>query len=298
MNIKDVNWDWLKSFHSVAEQGSLSAAARELGTTQPTVGRHIDLLEEALGEALFIRSRDGLEPTPEGLALVPYVETMAAAQTAMVRAMSGEDDVVEGTVRLAASEVMGVEILPQMLTRFHRQYPGVSIELVLNNRLEDLMKREADLAVRMVRPTQVALIAKKIGDSPIGLFAHRDYLARHGTPETLSEIQGHIGIGPDEDKQVIEALQKKGLSISDEMFSIRTDNQVAQLALLRAGIGICGAQIHLAKKDKNLVHILQDDFQLSMEVWLVMHEGLKNTRRVRVLFDFLARELAEFLKGN
>jgi len=295
--MESLNWELLKSFLAVVRGGSLSAAARELRSTQPTIGRHIKILESTLDRALFVRSREGLEPTPEALELLPSVEAMAQAQHNVMRALSGEGGAPSGTVRLSVSEVVGVEILPPILAKFRRTYPEISIELVLSNRVENLLKREADLAVRMVQPTQAALIARKIGDSPIGLYAHRAYLAEFGTPGTLADLVSHSGIGPDEDALVFQHMAAHGIPLASRDFALRTDNQIAQLALLRAGAGIGGAQVVLAKKDPNMVRILENEFQVPMEVWLVTHEDLKATKRIRALFDFLHQELTDFFMG-
>lgn len=293
-----LNWELLKSFLAVIKHGSLSGAARALGATQPTIGRHIKSLEDTFQRTLFVRSRDGLTPTSEALDLLPHAETMAGALAALVRTASGEEKEETGTIRLAASEIMGVEILPGMLTRFRQDYPNISIELVISNRIENLLKRDADIALRMLRPTQAALIAKKIGESPIGLFAHKAYLAKHGKPLSLVGLGGHAAIGPDGDVDILRHLSQHGVTNPRESFSLRTDNQLAQLALLKAGAGIGGTQISIAQKDKNLLQILKDEFCIPMEIWLVMHEDLKSIKRIRVLFDFLVRELKEWVSAT
>ncbi len=181
------NWDELRTFVEVARDGSLTGAARRLGLTQPTVGRHIDALEVALGLTLFTRSPRGLTPTPAAWALEPHVEAMAAAAAALGRAASGEAAADRGVVRITASDVIGCEVLPPILATFHAEHPGIAIELVLTNRNEDLARRDADIAVRMVRPTQSGLVARRIGASRIGLYAHRDYVARFGAPRSLAD---------------------------------------------------------------------------------------------------------------
>ena len=224
--MESINWELVKSFLAVIRNGSLSGAARELGTTQPTIGRHIETLEGALDRSLFVRSREGLAPTNEALGLVPHAETMAGAHAALLRTASGEEKEEAGTIRLAASEVMGVEVLPDILRRFHLDHPKISIELVVSNKIENLLKREADIAVRMVRPTQTALIAKKIGVSPIGLFAHRVYLDKHGKPNGLADLKGHTAIGPGEDVDILRYLAEYGVPNSGEDFAFKTDNQI------------------------------------------------------------------------
>ncbi|MEX0839997.1 MAG: LysR family transcriptional regulator, partial [Parvibaculum sp.] len=156
-------WELYRSYLAVVREGSLSGAARQLGLTQPTVGRHIDALEAALGVGLFTRSQGGLAPTEGALALVAHAEAMASAAEALRRAASGEAEDDSGTVRITASEIIGTQVLPAMLTRFREKHPRIAVELVLSNRTDDLIRRDADIAVRMIRPTQTALIARKTG---------------------------------------------------------------------------------------------------------------------------------------
>jgi DNA-binding transcriptional LysR family regulator len=188
MSLRDVDWDLCRSFLAVVREGSLSSAARALALTQPTVGRHIESLEAKLGAVLFTRSQHGLNPTEIALDLVPHVEAMGNAADALIRAASGPAEGSRGTVRLTASEVVGAEVLPPMLARFRAQHPGVVIELKLSNRTEDLLLREADIAVRMLRPEQIGLVARLIGQTTVSLYAHRCYAERHALPRTLEEL--------------------------------------------------------------------------------------------------------------
>ena len=291
------NWDELRTFVEVARDGSLSAAARRLGLTQPTVGRHIDALEAALGLTLFARSPRGLTPTPAALALEPHVEAMAAAAAALARTASGEAAADRGAVRVTASEIIGSEVLPPILAAFHATHPGIAVELALSNRTADLARRDADVAVRMVRPTQSGLVARRIGSSRIGLYAHRDYLARFGEPRSLTDLASHCFIGFDRDNSSFRAAGDFARKLTREFFGFRCDNDLAQLAALRAGVGIGGCQENIASRTPELVAVLPNAFPYALEVWLVMHEDLKATRRVRILFDHLAAGLTAYVKG-
>jgi DNA-binding transcriptional LysR family regulator len=292
------NWDELRTFVEVARDGSLSAAARRLGLTQPTVGRHIDALEAALGLTLFTRSPRGLTPTPAALALEPHVEAMAAAAAALARTASGEAAADRGAVRVTASEIVGGEVLPPIIAAFHAAHPGIAVELGLSNRTADLARRDADVAVRMVRPTQSGLVARRIGSSRIGLYAHRDYLARFGEPRSLTDLASHCFIGFDRDNSSFRAAGDLARKLTREVFGFRCDNDLAQLAALRAGVGIGGCQDNIARRTPELVAVLPNAFHYVLEVWLVMHEDLKTTRRVRLLFDHLAAGLAAYVKGR
>jgi len=292
------HWDELRTFVEVARDGSLSGAARRLGLSQPTVGRHIDALEQALGLTLFARSPRGLTPTPAAAALEPHVEAMAAAATALARTASGEAAAERGTVRVTASEVVGCEVLPPIFAAFRATHPNIVIELALTNRNEDLARRDADIAVRMVRPTQSGLTARRIGTSRIRLYAHRDYLARFGEPRSLADLTGHCLIGFDRDSRTFRAAGEIGQRLTREDFGFRCDNDLAQLAALRSGVGIGGCQENIARRMPELVAVLTNTLNYMLEVWLVMHEDLKSTRRVRLVFDHLAAGLRDYVKAR
>ncbi len=291
------DWSHYRSFLAVVTTGSLSGAARALGLTQPTVGRHIEALEAALGGApLFTRSPGGLLPTEAALALKPHAEAMALAAEALIRTASGEADAVRGAIRITASEIVGAEVLPPILTEFHELHPDVAIELVLSNRPEDLLRREADIAVRMVRPTQEALLARRIGTVALGLFAHRGYLQKHGEPTSLAQA-GHAAIGFDRDPSVTRAAEALKAPLSREFFAFRSDNDLAQLAALRAGFGVGACMFGIARRDPNLVQVLGDR-GFTLEMWVVMHEGLKSSRRMRLMFDHLVAALSAFAASS
>jgi DNA-binding transcriptional LysR family regulator len=290
------SWDHYRTLLAVLAEGSLSGAARSLDLSQPTVGRHIEALEAELGAPLFTRSAGGLAPTEAALALRPHAESMAAAAEALVRTASGERDAVRGVVRLTASDVVGVEVLPPILTGFHEAHPEVAIELALSNRVEDLLRRDADIAVRMVRPTQGALLAKRVGAVRLGLFAHRRYLEAHGAPARLDD-PSVAAIGFDRDPDAVRALRDRQLNFQRESFALRTDNDLAQLAAIRAGFGVGGAQLPIARRDPDLVEVLEGQFRYEMEVWVAMHEDLKTSRRMRLMFDWLVEGLGEYLRS-
>jgi DNA-binding transcriptional LysR family regulator len=294
MDDAPANWDLYRSFLAVMRHGSLSAAARALALTQPTLGRHIAELEALLRAPLFVRSQAGLAPTQAALQLRPHAEAMAAAAAALERAASGGVDDAQGSVRLTASEFVGVEVLPPILTAFREAHPKIVIELSLSNLNQDLSRRDADIAVRMARPTQHALVARKLGDVRIGLFAHRTYLAHHGTPRSFAELAGHALIGFDADTVALRAYRQVGLPMTRSLFALRADSEHAQLAALRAGFGIGGCQIGVARRNPDLVAVLPREFGADLEMWLVMHEDLRGSRRVRLLYDHLASGLQAY----
>lgn len=290
-------WELYRTFLEVVRDGTLSGAARKLDLTQPTVGRHIDALEDALSLSLFSRSPQGLKATPAALELVGHAEAMAAASAALRRTASGGASADRGTVRITASEMVGCEILPPLLSRFRSDHPGIVLELALSNRNEDLLRREADIAVRMVRPRQKALTARRIGNSPIGLFAHRDYVARSGVPRNAAELEGHCLIGFDRDAQSLRSLGQTPLPLRREMFGFRSDSDLAQFSALKSGVGIGGCQLAIARRHPELVPVLAKVIRFELDVWLVMHEDMRSTAHVRLLFDHLVAGLSAVLRS-
>ncbi|MCR5878195.1 LysR family transcriptional regulator [Phenylobacterium sp. J367] len=284
------DWDLLQSLHAVLEAGSLSAAAKRRRLTQPTLGRHIDQLERQLGAPLFLRSPRGIQPTDLALMLKPHLDDMAAASGAAVRDASGAIDGVGGVVRVTCSEIMGIEVLPSILTSFRAKHPKIDVELVTTNKLEDLSRREADIAVRMARPTQNNLVAKKIGELGVGFYATADYLARHPPPTSFDELEGHTIIGFDTQGPSIVDDLDIGRPITRDLFAVRTDNDAAQMALLKAGFGIAACQHQIARR-AGLVPVMAEVFEFKLELWIAMHENLRGSRRMRAMFDHLAEEL-------
>ncbi|WP_404937193.1 LysR family transcriptional regulator [Pseudomonas sp. JDS08PS003] len=288
------NWDWYRSFLAVLETGSLSAAGRAMGLTQPTVGRHIDQLESALGLKLFIRSFDGYAATEAALELKPYLLQVAAGDAALRRVASSQGAGVQGCVRISASEIIGVEVLPPILATLRQQHPQLVIELVLSNRADDLLQREADIAVRMFRPTQEALLVRRVADIEVGLHAHRDYLASQGTPASLEQLEQHALIGFDRETAFIRRLQQQYPLLSRARFAWRSDSDLAQLAALRAGFGIGACQVRLASADPRLVRVLAQEFSVRLETWVAMHEDLRNSPRCAVTFAALVHGLVAY----
>jgi DNA-binding transcriptional LysR family regulator len=246
------------------------------------------------GRVLFTRSQTGLMATAAAHELRPHAEDMAAAAAAFVRMGSGNLEETAGVVRLAAADVVGVEVLPVILAEFRYKYPNTVVELSLSNQMADLLRRDADIAVRMVRPKQKALLAKRAGTVALGFHAHRRYLERFGYPERLEDLARHTLIGFDRTLPFANLLNAVPLPVSRELFAFRCDNDLAQLAALRSGFGIGICQAGIARRDPNLLPLLGKQFKLDMEIWIVMHNDLKGVSRMRLMFDHLALELARF----
>jgi DNA-binding transcriptional LysR family regulator len=276
--------------------GSLSGAARVLGVAQPTVRRQIEQLEDVLGVVLFTRSQTGLVATEAATAALPYAESMAGVAEALVRSVSAPADAELGTVRVTCSEVVGAQVLPPILADLLRAHPKLQVELSLTNSNEDLLRREADVAVRMAQPTQNALVAKRVGNVKLGAFASEAYLADHPLPRTPAELlRGHAIIGKDRDTTFLAALAAAGLPLKRKDFALRTDSDAAYIAAIRAGVGVGMCQVPLAAGPPPLRRILPK-LALELPVWVVTHEDLRSSRRVSLVFEHLVAALTEYVR--
>jgi DNA-binding transcriptional LysR family regulator len=288
------SWDLVAAFLAVIRTGSLSGASRALSVAQPTVRRQVEKLEEVLGAALFTRSPTGLAPTETALAALPYAESMSGVAEALVRAVSGSSRAEAGTVRVTCSEILGVEVLPEMIASLRRAYPRIQIELSPTNANEDLLRRDADIAVRMAQPSQSALIARRVATIELGLFASEAYLAAHGVPKTLADLsRGHALIGRDRDASFYALAAAAGIPVKRQGFALRTDSDAAQVSAIRAGVGIGVCQAPLAARPPVLVRVLPK-VRFELPAWIVTHEDLRASRRVAIVFDHLAGALSAY----
>jgi len=291
---RPIEWEDQRAFLAVLETGSLSAAARRLGVTQPTVRSRVEALERAVGTVLFTRSARGLMPTETARALGASARAMAFASDAFVRAATADAGKVAGIVRLGVAELVGIEVLPPMLARLRVRHPELLIELVLSNALADLLEQEVDVAVRMSEPREAALVAKKIASIPLGLFAHADYLAHRGRPTLPVDLATHDLIGPDRSPADLAFVTSWFPGVGRERFVIRTDSHPAQLAAARAGLGIALVQRPVGLADPLLQPVLADLALGHLDTWIVTHESLRELPRVRAVFNVLAEAFRSF----
>ena len=281
MSLPELDWELCRSFLAVLRAGSLAGAARTLGVAHPTIRRHVEELEAGLGSALFARSPSGLAPTELAERLRDPAQTMEAAFEQLVRTASGAGDAVEGTVRITASEVMSVEVLPAMLAALKEAHPGLLFEFVVTDDVVDVLRHDADLAIRLVRPTQADLIAKCVGRVPFGLFASRHWIETHAADIAMDELlRGRHLIGYDHSRLLLDALAASGIQAERRDFGFRSDNTLAQLAAVRAGLGVGVCQLPLAARDPALGPVLPD-VRGELEVWVLSHRDLVGSRRVR-----------------
>jgi len=289
------DWSLLRSFLAVVEAGSLSRAARDLGLSQPTLGRQIAELEGTLGVALFARHPRGLRTTEAGQALVAPARAMRDAAAEAALAAAGRAAAPRGTVRVTASVYVAHHILPPLIAALRADAPEITIELVASDTSDNLLFREADIALRMYRPTQLDVVTRHLGDLPLGFFAAQSYLARRGAPSGPEDLPDHDLVGYDRDERLISGLRARGLPATRDWFVVRCDSQTVYWELVRAGAGIGIGQVPVAAADPGVVRVLADAPLPVLPVWLTAHPALRHTPRVARVWDALAAGMASYL---
>jgi len=288
------DWYLIRSFLAALDHGSLLAAARVLHTSQPTLGRHIAELEHQLGVALFERTGRGLVPTATALNLADAARGMADGADQLARTLTSAQAQATGTVRITASTPVAVQILPPILSKMRQALPDIQVELVASNNVNNLLRREADIAIRMVRPEQGSLVAKKIGDVSLGAFAHRAYLARHSPIRQPMDLVSHELIGFDADTTLLDGFKAMGFPASKDLFALRTDDFIVQWQAIRAGLGIGFVASYMARTDADVVQVLPDMLPIPpLPMWLVVHREIRSSQIIRSVYDFLACALSE-----
>jgi molybdate transport repressor ModE-like protein len=285
--MNNIDWSLIRSFLAVSRHGSLSAAARELGVSQPTLSREIQALESTTGLNLFRRTTQGLSLTEQGQALIEAAGDMDEAADHFIRQASGMSAELEGDVRISANEIVGIYMLPPAIAAFREQHPGVQVEIVITNRASSLSKREADIALRMFRPDQPDLVARRLPDLEVAFYAHRDYIAKHGEPRTVDEFKQRTILGFDEGRDFIDGARALGYEFVKKDFAVRTDHMLAQIALLRAGAGIGGTHTGIAKHFPELTRVLEFIPLPRLEFWCVCHADVQFNSRIRAMMQFL-----------
>lgn len=290
------DWTLVRSFLAAVEAGSSAAAARALGTSQPTVSRHIAELERQLGVTLFERRRDGLVPTEKGLELLEQARAMSAAADGISRRAEGMHDDLGGTVRVTASEVIAVEYMPAAFAAIRRDHPQLSLELVSSNEAVDVNRREADIAVRMFEPRQPDLVARHVMDFEIVPCASPEYLARAGTPSDPIALLEHPLVGLDADLD-LAGPRALGFPLEREHFVFRSDSRLAGIAAVRAGMGIGFVQRPIVERDPALVRLELDLRLPRLPLFVVTHAEMRTSRRMRTVFDALVEHFEALAEG-
>ena len=289
------DWSLIRSFLAALDHGSLLGAARALGSTQPTLGRHIAELERQLGVVLFERTGRGLLPTEMATRLADSARAMEGSADQLVRSVSGAQAGISGTVRITASQPVACFVMPPVLAQMRTALPEVQVELVASNQVSNLLRREADIALRMVQPDQASLVAKRIAKVTLGTYAHRDYLRRRGTPRQLADLLTHELIGGDRDEAILRAFAGFGYPVGREAFAFRTDDLTAYWEAVRAGLGVGFLADYLARTDNQLVPLLPTLKIPPIPIWLTVHREIRTSPRIRAVYDFLAAAIPKAL---
>lgn len=290
-SISNLDWSLIRSFLAVAETGSLSAAARELGSSQPTIGRQIRQIEDTLNLTLFERRPRGLELSEAGQALLPHAQAMSDGFHALGRAAIGRSDSVSGPVRITASEFTAYHHLPAIIARIRQEEPEISVDVVATDRTENLLYREADIAVRMHQPRQLDIVTRHLGDLELGVYASESYLERMGQPASLNDMWKMDLVGYDRSDLIVRGMRNMGIAAQRDWFATRCDHHPVYWELIRAGCGIGFAQTTIADKTPGVTRLFPEIPLPTLPLWLAVHESLRNTPRIRRVWDILAEEL-------
>ncbi len=282
------NWTLVRSFLAVLDAGSLMAAARRLGAQQPTLSRHVAELEAQLGVPLFERTGRGVLPTAAARAIAESARQMHAGADALARSLASARSATSGTVRITASHVAAAYLLPPVLARLQEEEPAIQIDLVASNQLSNLLRREADIALRMVRPAQASLVARKLADIQIVACAHRDYLARAGTPRRPQDLLQYRVLAGDRDETILRGMQAFGLPVTRETLPLRTDDHVAYMQLVAAGAGIGFLARYALARLPGVEPLLPQLKIPPLPCWLAVHREIRGSPVIRRVFDYLA----------
>lgn len=289
------DWRLIQSFLAVLEHGSLLGAARALQSSQPTMGRHIADLEAQLGVVLFERTGRGLQPTATALRLATSARAMEAGALQLAHGVSSAQMGVRGSVRITASQPVACLLLPPLLLQMRQALPDIQVELVASNDVTNLLRREADIALRMVRPDQSSLVARRIGTVALGAFTHRDYLRRRGVPRQPTDLLAHELVGNDRNEDILRGFAALGYPVGREQFAFRTDDLMAYWQAVRAGLGIGFVAHYMARTDPDVQPVLPMLKPPPLPIWLTVHREIRTSVRIRAVYDFLAEAVPQAL---
>jgi len=294
----EFDWHALKSFRLIGEHGSLSAAARVAGVSQSTMSRHLSTLEQTFGTRLIRRKASGIVLTSSGLAMMKYAQEMSDVAGQLSHSMGSKSDRILGTVRITASEFVAAFVLPEILTELRAEEPEIDFEVIASDSTDNLLRRDADIAIRMYKPTQLDLISRKVGDLKLAAFASNEYVKRCGTPSGIEGLSDHNVIGFDRNQDIINGFRDAGLKVNNEFFSFRCDNQFVCWQMLLAGYGIGVFPQREGEKNPNVKKIKDLGDIGSLPIWLTAHSELKTSQRLRRVYDFLAAHLDETYRAD
>lgn len=294
----DFDWNQVRAFLATIEEGSLSAAARALGQTQPTLGRQVTALEDHLSVTLFERAGRQLIPTPAALEMAEHVRAMGEAAIRLSLVANGQSSDVEGIVKITATEGYAVHVLPAVVAELAEQHPGLIIEIIATDSLSDLRRREADIALRSAEPTDPDLIARKIRIERAGMFATQGFIAKHGPFNALSDLEGIPFVGIGNTSEMIQFLTSKNVPVTEDSIVAQSDNHMVHLALTQQGLGVGVNGWDVGAPLPDLIPLFPDEVCFEFPLWLVAPQELRKSRRVRIVFDALADHLTRKTKSK
>ena len=297
MDWRSITFDWnrARAFLVTAEEGSLAAAARSLGRTQPTLGRQVAALEREIGLDLFTRRGRGLELTPNGIKLLEHVRQMGDAANQFSLSASGKSDVIEGEVSITASELFSTFILPPMIKALRETEPGIEIEIYSTNEERDLSRREADIAIRSLRPTQPELIVKRLCSVRGHLYAAKSYLQQLGNPRSIAELNKANFIDTEKPGRLMTLLSSQGFSLTSQNFPVISNSHLVQWELVKQGMAISATVEEIGDNEPLVERVVISDLPLiTMDLWLVTHNELRTNLRIRRVFDFMVSEFTDY----
>jgi DNA-binding transcriptional LysR family regulator len=289
------DWGLLPTFLAALDRGSLLGASKQLGISQPTAGRHIADLESQLGKVLFERTGRGLRPTALARELAGPARAMQTGALALADRLVDTQGQQAGTVRLTASQPVACYLLPEVLAQLRAALPAIQIELVVSNEISNLLQREADIALRMVRPEQASLVARRIAEVSLSACASTAYLARCGTPRQPADLLAHELIGYDQQDDLLRGFAAMGYPVTREHFALRTDDLIASWEAVRTGLGVGFTADYVIRTDPTVQHILPMLPLPRLPVWLTVHREIRNNGRIRAVYDFLAQAVPQAL---
>lgn len=292
LRMDHLDWNQLRAFLETAETGSLSAAARKLGLTQPTLSRQVAAIEQRLGVTLFERVGKAMQLTSTGLDLLEHARAMGSAAEELALVATGRSQAAQGVVSISATDAVAAYLLPAAIRRIREVAPRIVVEVVSSNALSDLRRREADIAVRHVSPAEPDLIARLLREATASFYASEAWVAAHGHPRTAAEAATHPFIGADRSGRFLEFLCALGLPLTAANFALYSENSVTAWELVRQGLGIGAMMDDIARLTPGVVRVLEDLPPVRFPIWLVTHRELRTARRIRVVFDALAEHLS------
>lgn len=291
--MNNLEWTALRDLVAVAETGSFTAAARKLGVSQPTIGRRIEQLEQQLNTVLVNRSPQGLTLTSTGEQILDYAQRMSDEAMTIERIASGASQSLEGTVRITLTDLMGNQWFPRKLPEFYERFPGLRLEMAVENRTLDLIRREADIAIRFSRPQQLDLVTRRSVDFYYGLYASTSYIEKHGLPKGFRDFRNHYFVSYDETVFQITHLKRLEKMVGKHRILHRSTSIEGVLTAVKQGIGIGITGCYFSNMEQNLERLLPGRFNVSFTPWVVTHADIYKSARIKAVFDFLCEKLEE-----